>query len=102
MQVLNKVTGEGLTVRKTERLVEELSHKTPAISGTGRAIPFKTYIRDIRILTNTIQENLDIVRRSGMETRFDMQQTDSGYTIYIQLEYAKKHATQLPLLKAAV
>jgi ParB family chromosome partitioning protein len=91
MEVLEKIVGENLNVRKSERVVDELVEKSKPQQLTlgGKTVPFTAYIRDIRILTNTIQENLDIVRKSGMETRFDMQQTDTGYSIFIQLEYAQ-------------
>jgi ParB family chromosome partitioning protein len=87
LQAIVKISNENLTVTKTEALIEETIKRTPAAK--GKAIPFKAYIRDIRILTNTIQENLDIVRRSGMDTHFDMQQTETGYDIRITLNYAQ-------------
>jgi len=85
LEVLAKVIKQGLTVRKTEALIEAtLSPVTQSISGQS---PFKAYIRDIRILTNSIKENLDMVRQSGIDTHFDMEQTDTGYNIMIKLNY---------------
>jgi ParB family chromosome partitioning protein len=92
LETIAKISQENLTVSKTESLVEEVAARKP--SQKGKTIPFKAYIRDIRILTNTIRENLEIVRRSGMETHFDMQQTDTGYDIRITLNYVQ------PLTKA--
>jgi len=86
LDILEKVIKQGLTVRKTEALIEAtLSPATPAASGQT---PFKAYIRDIRILTNSIKENLDMVRQSGIDTQFDIEQTDTGYDIRIKLNYA--------------
>ena len=86
LEVLTKVIKQNLTVRKTEALIEAtLSPSTQAVSGSA---PFKAYIRDIRILTNSIKENLDMVRQSGIDTQFDMEQTDTGYSIHIRLNYA--------------
>ena len=86
LEVITKVAKQSLTVRKTEALIEAmLSPTTQKISGSA---PFKAYIRDIRILTNTIKENLDMVRQSGIDTQFDMEQTDTGYNIIIKLNYA--------------
>ncbi|MCL2360917.1 MAG: nucleoid occlusion protein [Defluviitaleaceae bacterium] len=85
LEVLTKVIKQGLTVRKTEALIEAtLSPVTQSIGGQS---PFKAYIRDIRILTNSIKENLDMVRQSGIDTHFDMEQTDTGYNIMIKLNY---------------
>jgi len=88
LDVLQKITKDGLTVRKTEELIDAMLAK-PVPSAKGNTIPFKAYIRDIRILTNSIMENLDIVRRSGMDTQFDMQETDTGYNITITIDYAQ-------------
>jgi len=100
MSVLEKVIRDGLTVRKTEDLIESMLSKPPE-PRRGKTIPFKAYIRDIRILTNTIQENLEIVRRSGMETNFDMEQTDTGYDIRITLKYSADSPQGMKLREAA-
>jgi len=85
-EVLQKIIDGGLTVRRAEELVDaKLATKLPR----ANTIPFKAYIRDIRILTNSIKEDLDIMRRSGFETNFDMAETETGYNINITLDYAK-------------
>ncbi|MCL2356179.1 MAG: ParB/RepB/Spo0J family partition protein [Defluviitaleaceae bacterium] len=89
LSALAAIIEENMTVSKTEELVE----KTVTAPETKKPIPFKAYIRDIRILTNTIRENLEIVRRSGLDTHFDMQQTESGYDIYIKIDYASLQKT---------
>ena len=83
VEILKKVIKGGLTVRKTEELVESALRK-PADTKTSA---IQHYIRDIRILANTIKDNLEMVKRSGVDTKFDMVQTDSGYDIYIKLAY---------------
>jgi len=85
LEVLAKVIKQGLTVRKTEALIEATI--SPLNQGVTGQAPFKAYIRDIRILTNSIKENLDMVRQSGIDTHFDMEQTDTGYNILIKLNY---------------
>ncbi|MCL2840288.1 MAG: ParB/RepB/Spo0J family partition protein [Defluviitaleaceae bacterium] len=101
LAVLEKVIKEGLTVRKTEDLIESMLSHREASKSKSKAIPFKAYIRDIRILTNTIQENLEIFRRSGMETTYDMEQTETGYDIRISLKYAE-NSPQAKFKTAAV
>lgn len=83
IEVLKKVIKYGLTVRKTEELVEDAlrepkDNKTSAI---------QHYIRDIRILANTIKDNLEMVKKAGVDTKFDMVQTAEGYDINIKLVY---------------
>ena len=87
IEVVEKVIKQGLTVRRTEAIIEEML--SPAVKAVSGSPPFKAYIRDIRILTNTIKENLDMVRQSGIDTEFDMEQTDTGYNIIIKLNYTK-------------
>jgi len=85
LEILAKVIKQGLNVRKTEALIE--ATLAPATQSVSSGSPFKAYIRDIRILTNSIKENLDMVRQSGIDTHFDMEQTDTGYNIMIKLNY---------------
>lgn len=82
LAALVAITQDGLNVSKTENLVDEAINARKK----KKPIPFKAYIRDIRILANTIRENLEIVRRSGMETQFDMEQTETGYNIFIKID----------------
>ena len=87
-KVLQKIIENGLTVRKTEELIDSML--TPCVSkAKNKTVPFKGYIRDIRILTNSIKEDLEIMRTSGMDTRFEMQETPTGYSIQITLDYTK-------------
>jgi len=91
VDVVKRIIEEGLTVRKTEELIENMLYpqpKEPVI--TAKTIPFKTYIRDIRILTNSIKEDLEFMRHSGMDTHFEMQETSTGYSIRITLDYLHK------------
>jgi len=88
MEALQKIIKDSLTVRKTEELIDAILLRLNP-PPKNKTIPFKTYIRDIRILTNSIMENLDIVRRSGLDTQFDIQETSTGYDIHIKLNYAQ-------------
>ena len=92
LEVLAKVIKQGLTVRKTEALIE--ATLSPGPKQANGQTPFKAYIRDIRILTNSIKENLDMVRQSGIDTQFDMEQTDTGYDIRIKLHYTAGQAVK--------
>jgi len=86
LDAIAKIAAERLTVSKTEELIEEKMRARRA--PTRKPIPFKAYIRDIRILTNSIRENLEIVRRAGMESHLDIQQTETGYNISITVNCA--------------
>ena len=92
LEILTKVIKQGLTVRKTEALIE--ATLSPAAKSVRGSAPFRAYIRDIRILTNSIKENLDMVRQSGIDTHFDMEQTETGYNILIKLDYSSGQVTR--------
>ena len=91
LEVVNKIILGSLTVRKTEELISSLlkptTEKTKAV-----VTPYKANMRDIRLLTNSIKENLEIVRKCGMEAEFDMQEIDNGYNITIKVCYSVQSA----------
>jgi len=85
IEILKKVVKGGLTVRKTEELVEDILCKS--LPEETKTAAIQHYIRDIRILANSIKDNLEMVKRAGVDTEFDMMQTDMGYDIHIKLVY---------------
>ncbi|MCL2189252.1 MAG: nucleoid occlusion protein [Defluviitaleaceae bacterium] len=88
LDVLSRIIKQGLNVRKTEDLIDHILGENEA----PRKTVFVPFIRDIRILTNSIKENLDTVRRAGIDSKFDIEQTEKGYEIRISLEYANAGA----------
>ena len=77
---------EGLTVRKTEDLIDKFfNEKKPKERKVF--LPQKAYIRDIRLLTNSIKEDLELMTQAGMDTKMDIEETDTGYNIQIYLKY---------------
>jgi ParB family chromosome partitioning protein len=87
LEVLQKITKQGLNVRKTEDLIEAMLDDNVK---SGRNTVFIPFIRDIRILTNSIKESLETVRHSGIDSKFDMEQTETGCEIRITLDYENK------------
>jgi len=87
-ELLHEIIAEKLNVRKTEELIEEivLQKKKPK---EKKRIPFKAYFNDIRLLTNSIKEDLEVMRHAGMETNLDINETDTGFSIHITLDYAE-------------
>ena len=85
MEILNDVIKKDMTVRKTEELVEKAL--CVPLNEDAKTTVVQHYIRDIRILSNTIKDTLEIAKKSGVDTKFDMVRTDNGYDIYIKLAY---------------
>ncbi|MCL2499118.1 MAG: ParB/RepB/Spo0J family partition protein [Defluviitaleaceae bacterium] len=86
-EALQRIVNRELNVRKTEDLIETMLDDN---AKTGRNTIFVPFIRDIRILTNSIKESLETVRHSGIDSKFDMEQTETGCEIRITLDYEKK------------
>jgi ParB family chromosome partitioning protein len=84
MEVLQKIVKEGLTVKKTEAFIE--SYKKAENEPVKRNITIKRHIKDIRIFTNTIKQAVDIMVNSGVNTNYDMRETDDGYEIVIKIK----------------
>lgn len=76
LQVLEKVTGEKLTVAQTERLVEDL------LAGRVRRRPSKPLIRDVRVFFNTVNHALSIMRRGGIPAE-STQREEGDYIEYV-------------------
>jgi len=85
LEVLQKIAHHGLNVRRTEELIDMVQTDTPP--NPGRNTLFVPLIRDIRIVTNSIKETLETIRHSGIDSKFDMEQTSTGYEIRITLDY---------------
>jgi ParB family chromosome partitioning protein len=88
LEALGKIIKQDLNVRKTEDLIDSMLDDN---TKTGRSnTVFVPFIRDIRILTNSIKESLETVRHSGIDSKFDMEQTETGCEIRITLDYEQK------------
>ena len=85
IEILKKVIKNGLTVRKTEELIENSLRDSE--EGASISPSIQHYIRDIRILANSIKDNLEMVKKAGVDAKFDMVRTEIGYDIHIQLAY---------------
>jgi len=86
LMILERIVKEGLTVRKTEDLIDKFfNEKKPKERKVF--LPQKAYIRDIRLLTNSIKEDLELIAQAGMDTKMDVEETETGYSIQIYLNY---------------
>jgi ParB family chromosome partitioning protein len=88
LDALQRIIARDMNVRKTETLIEAMLTDN---AKNGRNTVFVPFIRDIRILTNSIKESLETVRHSGIDSKFDMVQTETGCEIRITLDYERKN-----------
>jgi len=85
LEVIERIVEEGLTVLKTEELVDKLNRQSRKKPVTKANI--KTYVRDVRIFTNTIRQAVDVMRDSGFDTMYDVEETQDGCVITVLVKY---------------
>ncbi|MDQ7794619.1 MAG: ParB/RepB/Spo0J family partition protein [bacterium] len=96
-RILDAVTDQGLTVRETERLVEEVAaalargQEPEDPSRPGRARLVRRVIRDIRIFLNSFQQAVDALREAGFEA--EMTREDMGDWLEIRVRVPKQRGT---------
>ncbi len=81
-KVLQKVIDGGLSVAKTEELIDASGKKKPASRQT-----IKQYIRDIRIFTNTVHQAVNIMKKAGISAEISETNDDNYYEMVIRVPY---------------
>ncbi|HOA79487.1 MAG TPA: nucleoid occlusion protein [Defluviitaleaceae bacterium] len=85
LEVLEKVIIHGLNVKNTEELVEEMIEKIIQESEEKKEQKMKRVLRDIRLFTNTINQAIDLIKKSGVEAKYTMEEKDDCYEIKIKI-----------------
>lgn len=85
VSVIEQAHTEGLTVIKTEELINRLI-KGDVTKKTYTA-NIKTYIKDIRIFTNTIKQAVGIMQNSGVSAEYDVEERDDGCIVTVVVSY---------------
>ncbi len=88
--ILNKVVEQDLNVKKTEDLIERFIEKSQNTEKKKQEYKIKRIIKDIRIFTNTINQAVDVMKDSGIPTQYEINETDEGYKIVIDVNYKKE------------
>jgi len=83
IQVIERIVRDDLTVKKTEELIDRIINKPKQ----GAINKPKTYIRDLRIFTNTIKHALGVVKDSGMKAEYEIDEGTEGCFITIAVSY---------------
>ncbi len=90
LNILQKVVTNDLNVKKTEDLIEKFLEKSQNTEKKKNEYKIKRIIKDIRIFTNTINQAVDIMKESGIDTDYIINETDNGYNIIIDVNYKKE------------
>ncbi len=83
--VVHQVIEQELNVKKTEELVEETIKKIKESIAINNDQKVKRNLGDIRLITNTIKKSLEIMKSSGIDAVYNVEENNSGYQIIINI-----------------
>lgn len=84
LRVVREAAKRGLTVRQTEKRVDELQSRTEGLPGKEKK---KAVIRDVRIFLNTIRRAIAILQSAGLEPQ--VSERDCGEHLEIRISLPK-------------
>lgn len=85
--ILEKVIKQELNVKRTEQLIEQMLvdiTKEEIIKHKSNQ-KVKTYIRDMRLVTNTITEAVNLIQKAGIDAKYTMKEQADSYEIRIKI-----------------
>ncbi|NLK20585.1 MAG: nucleoid occlusion protein [Epulopiscium sp.] len=85
IEALQKVIIQGLNVKKTEELINQMIERIIHQSEEKKEQKMKRVLRDIRLFTNTIQQAVDLIQQSGLEAKYTMEEINDFYEIKIKI-----------------
>lgn len=84
---LEKVIKQQMNVKRTEQLIEqmlvEITQQEMIKHKSKQKV--KSYIKDIRLVTNTITQAVDMIQKSGIDAKYTMKEQADGYEIRIKI-----------------
>jgi len=87
IKILEKVIKQELNVKRTEQLIEqmlvEIANEEMIKHKENQKV--KTYIRDMRLVTNTITEAVNLIQKAGIDAKYTMKEHADGYEIRIKI-----------------
>jgi ParB family chromosome partitioning protein len=84
---IEKIVKQDLNVKRTEQLIEQMLvdlTKEDMIKHKSNQ-KVKSYIKDIRLVTNTITQAVDMIQKSGIDAKYTMKEQPDGYEIRIKI-----------------
>lgn len=87
VKALEKVIKQELNVKRTEQIIEQMLvdiTKEDIIKHKANQ-KVKTYIRDMRLVTNTITEAVNLIQKAGIDAKYTMKEHADSYEIRIKI-----------------
>ena len=87
LEAIARIVQAGLTVQRTEELVEVMLRRDEEQKRQARRTQVKTYIKDLRLFTNTIRQAVDLMNHAGVATAYEVEDNKDGCFISILVTY---------------
>jgi len=87
LEAIARIVQSGLTVQRTEALVEEMLRRDEEVKRKVRRTQVKSYIKDVRLFTNTIRQAVDMMNHAGVTTAYEVEDNKDGCFISILVTY---------------
>ena len=88
VKVLNQIIAKELNVKRTEEMIDKIlidvTQKGKKEKEKERKM--KMFLKDIRLLTNTITQAVDIIKQSGVNAKYTMKDKPDSYEINIKIQ----------------
>lgn len=87
LMALEKVIKQELSVKRTEQIIEQMLvdiTKEDMIKHKANQ-KVKSYIRDMRLVTNTITEAVNLIQKAGVDAKYTMKEHADSYEIRIKI-----------------
>jgi len=83
-EIVHKTINESLSVKKTEQLIEDTLE---ALRVSGAETSIRKKFGDVRIINNTVRKAVELMKKSGVEADYDVEQTDECFKIIVTIPY---------------
>jgi len=84
---IEKIVKQDLNVKRTEQLIEQmlvdLTREDMIKHKANQKV--KSYIKDIRLVTNTITQAVDMIQKAGIDAKYTMKEQPDCYEIRIKI-----------------
>jgi len=88
-KVLKYIVKNKLNVKETEKYIEKQIQPMNKDAKNQQQIVQKSFIKDLRLFTNTIRQAVDSIKNSGVDANYTVREDENKYTITIDIPIKK-------------
>ena len=83
-EIAHKTADDGLSVKDTEKLIDAA---LKSLRESGADVVVKKKFGDVRIINNTVKKAVEIIKKSGVEADYDIEQTEDSFKIVVTIPF---------------